>query len=180
MKTLRTLPLVLMAAACASMADRLDPLNTLPADIALAVAVPGAVVLGDGDAELRIAFASGGELLEDTRLPLQVRAGLSDAQTPAIPGEQVYEAALSLEDAEALARAQTRIAALRAGGVDGDGTFAITVTGGCRTGAPLDALHVTTWLRTDPNVPYAPLTPRTDVLGMLHDAGRDLPPCGGA
>lgn len=159
---------------------RLDPLNTPPSALGLAVGVPNAIELRDRDAVLRIAFAAGGQTLVDTAVPLSVRPGVADTRVPFLPGETVYAVSLAPAEAATIAAAQAEIRALRADGVEGEGTFSIAIVGGCRTGATLDALPVTTWLRTDPSIPYAPLTPRTDVLDQLRVAGVTVPPCGRA
>ncbi len=181
-RTALSLGALALAAACSPLGlvdmARLDPLNTPPAALGLALGVPNAVALRDGDAVLRLAFARDGEMLVDTRVPLSVRRGLPDAQVPSLPGEVLYAVTLAPAEAATVAAAQAEIRALRAAGTEGEGTLSITVVGGCRTGAALDALPVTTWLRTDPSVPYAPLTRRADALDAMRAAGVDVPPCG--
>jgi hypothetical protein len=177
-------PVLALVGACGAIlppglmaASRLDPLTTPPAAIGLAVGVPDTVVLADGDATLRIALAADGEMLVDTIVPLAIRRDAAGMPTPALPGEIVYAASLAPAEAATFAAAQAEIRRLRAGGTEGEGSFSITVVGGCRTGAPLDALPVTTWLRTDPTVPFTPLTRKTDVLAKLRQTGATLPRC---
>ena len=55
-------------------ASRLDPVNTPPGDVALAIGVPDTVQLLDGDAVLRITFAEDGHQLVHTEVP-EDRAG---------------------------------------------------------------------------------------------------------
>ena len=183
-RTIASLGALALAAACSPLgladAARLDPLNTPPSSLGLAVGVPDRVELRDGDAVLRIAYAAGGETLVDASVPLSVRKGLPGARVPALPGEVIYAVSLAPAEAARVAAAQAEIRALRAAGTEGEGTFSIAVAGGCRTTNALDALPVTTWLRTDPSVPYAPLTRRADALGALRAAGVTVPPCGGA
>lgn len=160
-------------------AARLDPLNTPPEDLGLAVGVPDAIVLKDGDAMIRLAFSAGGAPLVDTRVPLSVAPAPAELQNRAAAGEQIYAASLAPQNATALAAAQADIRTFRSSGTEGEGTLSIAVVGGCRRGPPLEALPVTTWLRTDPSAPFVPLTRRMDVLDELRAAGATLRPCAG-
>ena len=83
-RTIASLKALALAAACSPLglsdAARLDPLNTPPSALGLAVGVPDAIMLRDGDAVLRIAYAAGGETLVDASVPLSVRRGLAGAR----------------------------------------------------------------------------------------------------
>jgi hypothetical protein len=145
----------------------------------LAVSVPDKVVLNDGDAIIRLAFATDGKALVDARVPLSVEQAPAALQGEAVLGETVYAAFLSPENAETFAAAQAEIRALRAAGTMGEGLFSITVVGGCRRGLPLETLYVSTWLRPTPSAPFVPLTRRVDVLDDLHAVGISLRSCDG-
>lgn len=171
-------------AACTSIspagliaASRLDPLNTPPERIGVAVSVPSTVGLRDGDAALRIAFAEGEETLVDTSVPLAIMEGGPEAPAAEMSSENVYVATIQPEEAEAFAAAQDAIKRLRAAGVEGKGSLSISVAAACRRGAPLQSLPVATWLRTEPTGPFVPLTRRRDVLDDMGALASTLPPC---
>lgn len=183
----------LTLSACASVnpagliaASRLDPLNTPPAEIAVAVGVPDTVRLADGDAELRIAFTGGSaapDILVDETAPLQLRPITTGAPQPNSDSEAVYAARLAAGDAARIARAQAEIRALRARGIDGQGTLTVTVTGGCLLESPLRALPVSTWLQTDPEDGFVSLTREQDLFRALGESDAaalraQLIPCG--
>ena len=183
----------LTLSACASVnpagliaASRLDPLNTPPAEIAVAVGVPGTVRLADGDAELRIAFtggSAGSAVLVDEMAPLRLRPVTAGQPQPNSDGEIVYSARLAAEDAVRIAAAQAEIRALRARGIDGRGVLSVAVTGGCLLESPLRGLPVSTWLQTDPEDGFVSLTRRQDVFRALDESDAaalraHLIPCG--
>ncbi|MCV3272881.1 hypothetical protein [Roseobacter sinensis] len=182
----------LILSACSSVtpaglmaASRLDPLNTSPTEIVVAVGVPDSLRLADGDAQLYIGFKGGSAastvLVEETA-PLQVSRAPDGAIKPNGPDEAIYLARLAPEDAARIAAAQAEIKALRGRGIDGQGTLSIAVTGGCRVGAPLAALPVSTWLQTSPEDGFVRLTRQRDVFRAMDEGNRaaleaELTPC---
>ncbi|MEM7571235.1 MAG: hypothetical protein AAF337_15715, partial [Pseudomonadota bacterium] len=72
-------------------ARQIDPLNTPPSELTFAIAVPKALRLADGDADLRMAFTAGSSSapidLEKTA-QLQLRPGDASPPAPSGPDEQ--------------------------------------------------------------------------------------------
>ncbi|MEM8854766.1 MAG: hypothetical protein AAGD34_13775 [Pseudomonadota bacterium] len=167
-------------------ASRLDPLNTAPSDIDVAVGVQDNVRLTDGDAEFRIAFRSDGAtsaFLVDETVPLQLRPITNGTPEPNADDEIVYSARFADEDAARIAAAQAQIRALRARGIDGKGTLGVSVVGGCLVGATLNSLRVSTWLQTNPQDGYVSLTRGQDMLRAVGESDAaalraQLVPCG--
>ncbi|MEM6463770.1 MAG: hypothetical protein AAF724_17835 [Pseudomonadota bacterium] len=154
-------------------ASRIDPLNTPPSDIAVAVGVPRTLRLVDGDAVFKIAFrAEGGEapVVVDETVPLELRPLRGGMPKPNSTDEMIYSATFSAEGAERIAAAQQKIRSLRATGIDGKGSITISVTGGCFTQSLPDPLLVSTWLRTAPDEDYVQLTRQVDVLRSLDES----------
>lgn len=170
-------PRGLMAAA------RLDPLNTPPQDISVAVSVPAALRLRDGDAQLFLGYAP-----EDAAdaAPVAATVPLSLAQVPGTPGGSdgtaVYAFELAPADAARVAEVQRRIRDMKAREIKGSGTFRVEVSGGCLTRPLGDTLPVATWLRARPEAAFVPLTRRTDIWPLLSAEARaalaaELVPC---
>ncbi|MEM8694173.1 MAG: hypothetical protein AAGG57_20190 [Pseudomonadota bacterium] len=169
----------LILSACASVnpagliaASRLDPVNTAPAEIAVALGVPETVRLRDGDAVFRIVFESedpDARSLVDETVPLLVREIDDSGPLPSAAGEIVYTARFAPEDAVRIAEAQAKIRAFRAQGIEGQGTLGVMVDGGCVAGPALDALPVSTWLQTNPEAGFVSLTRRQDVFKALDE-----------
>lgn len=167
-------------------ASRLDPLNTPPSEIAIAVGVPGTLRLADGDAELRLTF-TGGDAASTFRVEetasLQLRPVTVGKPQPNSDAEVVYSARLAAEDAGRVAAAQAEIRDLRARGIDGQGTLSVTVTGGCLEAPPISTLPVSTWLQTNPEDGFVSLTRRQDLFRALDERDTaalraQLVPCG--
>lgn len=191
-RALATLAVATTAAACSTLnpaglvaASRLDPLNTPPSEISVAVGVPETLRLADGDAEFRIAFRGGSAastiMLEEVA-PLRLSAVGSDGPRPSASDEIVYIARIAPEDAGRIAAVQQEIRDLRAAGTDGDGSLTVRVVGGCFVGGPPEALAISTWLRTDPSDGFVQLTRRQDVTRAIgaRDAAMlmsQLSPC---
>ncbi|ABG32002.1 hypothetical protein CEP88_02120 [Roseobacter denitrificans] len=183
-RSIAALFILAITSACAAVtprgvmeAARLDPLNTPPQELGLALSVPDTIVLKDGDAMVRLALSVAGEALVDARVPLSVQRAPEAILVSASQGEVIYAASLTPQNAAILAAAQAETRALRAAGTQGEGIFSIAVVGGCRTGDPLEALPVSTWLRTNPSASFVPLTRRMDVLDGLEGGGVMVPPC---
>ncbi|MGP1253202.1 MAG: hypothetical protein ACTS10_02235 [Kiloniellales bacterium] len=170
----------LALSACASVspagliaASRLDPLNTPPSEIAVAIGVPGSLRLADGDAELRIAFTGGSAastVLIDETASLQLRLVSAGEPQPNSDEEVVYAAHLAAEDATRIAAAQAEIRALRARGIEGKGALGVTVVGGCLLESPLRVLPVSTWLQTDREDGFVSLTREQDIFRVLDES----------
>lgn len=192
LRTLATLAIVATASACGTMnpaglvaASRLDPLNTPPSEISVAVGVPETLRLEDGDAEFRIAFRGGSAastiMLEEVA-PLSLSVAGSEGPRPSTSGETVYIARIAPEDAGRISAVQQEIRDLRAAGTDGDGSLTVRVVGGCFVGARPEVISVSTWLQTDPSDGFVQLTRRQDVTRAIgaRDAAMlmsQLSPC---
>lgn len=165
--------------ACASVspagliaAARLDPLNTPPNQIAVAVGVPQQFRLRSGDARLRISFKGGtaaATVQVQEAVPLQfARSGGARRDAPVgNAGETVYVAHLAAEDAAAFARAQAEIRALRQKGVPGSGSLNVEIVGGCHVGALPAKLPVSSWLETNAGDGFVALTRQVDLFASL-------------
>ena len=170
--------------ACGSLSSRglvaasqLDPVTTPPADVALAITVPQTLQLADGDAVLRISYGDAARTIVDTEVPLTIAPATASVGIRAQLGDTLYVARVAEGDAEIFAAAQEEIRALRPTVQDGRGTLAIMVTGGCRTGPPLNALPVSTWFQTHPAAEFVPLTRQMDLSDELKKRGVTIPEC---
>lgn len=173
------LALMPLLAACTSLspagllaARKLDPVNTPPADIAVAVGVPQTLRLGDGDASFRLAFSGGtpsATVRLDETVPLRIAASDGEGPAPNAPGEAVYVARIAPADAGRIAAVQREIRQLRASGMTGQGSLSISVTGGCLIGPAPDILTVSTWLQTDPAEGFVALTRRQDIARAIGE-----------
>lgn len=174
-----TISLCLMAAVlagCSSLtpagmiaAMRLDPLETPPGNLTVALGVPDALIMQDGDAQFRLAFQPEDPTAAvpvDTTVPLTL---LDDANGPraAAAGEAIYVFGFSPQDAALVSAAQKQILALKEQQIDGDGKMNITIVGGCLTRDLGGSLPVSTWLRSDPQASFAPLIRRVDFFDVL-------------
>jgi len=190
---LATLAMTAILSACGSVspsgilaASRLDPLNTNPSEIAIAVGVPDTLRLKDGDAVLSIAF-QGGSVTSTIRLeetaPLQVTLANNGTPRPTAEDEVVYVARIEAADASRIADLQQQIKDIRAAGTQGEGSLTVQVVGGCFVGTRPDGIAVSTWLQTDPDDGFVQLTRRQDVVRAVgaQDAElllSQLRPCG--
>ncbi len=150
-------------------ASRLDPLQTSPADISVAVSVPEDFAIQNGDAALFLGFVPEEA---DKWDPVAVTVPLSvdgEMQGPRQPeqGEAIFVLNFAQSDASALAAAQHQIRALRAAGVEGKGTLSVSVEGGCWKTDPAETLPIATWLRTRPAGDFVALTRRTDLFEAM-------------
>ncbi|MEL6411679.1 MAG: hypothetical protein AAGJ89_11275 [Pseudomonadota bacterium] len=149
-------------------ASQLDPLETNPSDIAVAVRVPKKLILREGDATLALSY------LPDDRfsfaaITAEVPLSVTSEDWPyEIDSDAVtYVLAFSETDGANLQQTQAKIKALRASGIEGKGTLAINVEGGCFTGPLEGQLIVATWIRTNPTAGFVQLTRPTDIFGTL-------------
>lgn len=167
--------LAITLAGCSSLtpagliaASRLDPLDTAPGDLAVAVSVPSQVRLRDGDAMLSLTFApdDASKTPVAASVPLSV-AENADSPTPPSDGTTVYTFAFAPDAAAQLTSAQTRIKAMRASGIEGKGSLSIGVDGGCLTGELNGSFSVATWLKTSPQASFVSLSRETDLFVAL-------------
>lgn len=165
-----------MLAGCSSVspagliaAARLDPLETSPGDIAVAVSVPEALQLRDGDAVLYLGFVPDDPAVAApvaATVPLSVSESMVGPRA-ALPGERVYVFGFTPATAAQLEDVQARIKTLKAEDVQGEGTLSIGVEGGCVVDDLGDALPVATWLRTGPEAKFVTLTNATNLFDLM-------------
>lgn len=159
-------------------ASQLDPLSTAPSDITVGVGVPNTVQLANGDAEFRMLFRvdpSKSDAVVDETVRLEVGQAAPDPRISSAPDEVVYEARFSPENANRIAKAQSKIKALSESGIEGQGSIAISVIGGCFVGDRPEVLAFSTWLKVTPNGSFVPLTRQADLRDALgRDAGAAL------
>lgn len=170
---LATLACAAAVSACSGMnpagliaASRLDPLNTAPSEIAVAVGVPQTLRLTDGDAELRIAFRGATEestILVEEVAPLVLSASDTAGPSRSTSDETVYVARVAPEDATRIAAVQQEIRNLRSAGTDGNGSLTVRVTSGCFVGERPATIAVSTWIQTNPSDGFVQLTHRQDL-----------------
>ena len=165
-----------IAAACAQVspgglmkAARLDPLETPPGDISVAVAVPQNIQIRSGDAALYLGYQP------EIGQPVDIVVPLSRQEDPLAPmplraDQVVYVFGFAPDAATALARTQAQIRELKAAGVDGTGTLSIMISGGCYEGELNDTLITSTWLRTGPDASFTQLTRAANLFALLDAA----------
>lgn len=179
-----------MLAGCSSLspsgliaAARLDPVETSPSDLSIAVSVPEVLRLHDGDASLYFGFAPDDANIAGpvaTTVPLSI----SNETGPRAPvaGEAIYVFGFSASAAAQLSAVQDQIRSLQAKDIQGTGTLSVGIKGGCLTGALDGSLPTATWLRTSPAESFTALTRTTDILDALPQKERiqllaQLKPC---
>lgn len=150
-------------------AARLDPLETPPSDIFVAVAVPQSIEIRSGDAALYLGFQPEQGARVDATVPLS-RSETVIPPRPARADQSVFVFGFAPDDAAVLAQTQAQIKTLKAAGVDGAGTLSILISGGCYTGALDDVLVASTWLKTSPDAAFTQLTRAANLYDLL-DAG---------
>lgn len=171
----------LLLSSCASLnpagliaAARLDPLDTHPSNINVALAVPDSVQLRDGDAYFSMSFVPDDDAdnpLGDN-IPLAVKPSQNGPRAP-LEGETIYVLGFAPQDIAKVTEMQTQVRQLRAQGVKGRGEISVGVNGGCLTNPDLKALTVTIWLRTDPDSSFVTLVRQTDLFSHIDDQERD-------
>jgi len=165
--------LALILAGCAGVspagliaASRLDPLESPPGNISVAVSVPDAVQLKKGDADLSLAFVPDDPERAASiskSVPLSISSRVAGPRDPK-EGEAIFVLGFSEEDAVGLTAIQDQIKSLRSKGVEGSGSLSVAITGGCVTRELDDGLPVTIWLRTDPGAKFVLLTRSADLF----------------
>ena len=151
-------------------AARLDPIETPPSDIAIAISVPEILRLNDGDAMLFLGFAPDDADPIGATVPLTISTE-PGPQTPDA-GEAIYVFAFSVPDAAELSAIQAQIRALKAEDTAGTGTLSVQINGGCLTDDLPERLQVATWIRTSPTQAFVSLTRQTDFLEALPEQER--------
>lgn len=149
---------------------RLDPMTARPGDMTVAVGVPDALNLRDGDAVFAIAYAPQDPNAEpiDASYPLVIISGGAGPREP-LAGETIYLARFAPEDAAELAAVQAQIRRDREMGGEGKGSISVGVEGGCLADRSIEALPVSIWLQTDPGASFAPLVSGADLFGELTE-----------
>ncbi|WP_298838195.1 hypothetical protein [uncultured Roseobacter sp.] len=158
-------------------AAQLNPLETNPGDVSVAVSAPDAVRLRDGDATLYLGYRPENPDIApiETTVALSVR---DHGQLPRAPerGEQFYVLSIGPDAAAQLSAVQKKIREAKAAGVEGLGTLSIAVNSGCLTRDLEGALIVSTWLRTDPTGDFVQLTRKTDLSDQSDQSLTDAFP----
>lgn len=128
--------LAMSVAACTSVSpvgmmrlSQVDPLALDPAALSVAIDLPSALHLRDGDATLRLAVE--GRL--DETFVLDVDGVPEHAVAPAAAGRHVVLAGIGAEDHERFASSQATARAVRASRGRAKGSMTVSVTGGCRS-----------------------------------------------
>lgn len=153
-------------------AMQLDPLETPPAALSVAVSVPRNVALSDGDVFMSLGFVPEDAGVTEpvlAKVPLSVVES-GTAPAPRSPEDRVYVLMLDQSAALELAAAQSRIQALKAQRVKGQGSLSVAVEGGCVEGLLENSFPVATWLRPNPAEDFVQLTRRTDFFAALDQA----------
>jgi hypothetical protein len=152
---------------------RLDPVETPPSDLSIAVSVPEVLRLSNGDASLYLGFLPDDTGIADP-VDTTVFLTISSETGPRSPnsGEAIYVFGFSASAAKQLSAVQSQIRSLRTSGIAGSGTLSVAVVGGCLTGDLDGTLKVSTWLRTSPSGSFVPLVRETDILNELHQQER--------
>ena len=179
LRSLLLLSLALLS-GCASLSpqtlwalSQFDPLNADPAAIAVAVGMQEQWQLRDGDAEMRFMF-----MLEGANSPavnelfaLHSAVAADGTTPPPLVGEVVYRVQIAAADHERLRLAQQRVRQFKADGLKGQGTLEIEVMGGCHHGPLPATLMVRTFIQTDPDVGFMPLSSQLDLFTELDETG---------
>ncbi|MEZ5557112.1 MAG: hypothetical protein R3E86_00985 [Pseudomonadales bacterium] len=182
--------LIVCLSGCASLspagliaAARLDPLETDPADLAVAAVVPLELRLRDGDVTLLFSYApSGDDAAVDELFALRLVEPADPATLGLNSNERAYVADIAPEDRDRLRRAQATVRRYRAMGDDGSGTLALDLRGACFVGPRPDRLPFRGFLRTNRDDRFVQLVWRRNLLTDLEAAQRDglqtrLAPC---
>jgi len=164
--------------------SRLDPLESPLSDLVVAISIPEALRLRNGDAEFRLGFTpedqSATDVIDET-VPLTHMDGIEGPRPTAV-GETIYVLGFSTQDAANLTHIQDQIKTMQAQDIKGTGTLSITIRGGCLTNDLAQGLVVSTWLRIDPAANFVLLTRNVNLLDVLPPARRaqlkgNLIPC---
>lgn len=147
-----------------------NPLGANPSDYTVAVAVPEALSLRDGDAVMSVSHMPDDPNVQEVfeEFPLSLSA---DAIGPRPPqeGEAIYVMKFTPAVAEDLRLVQHQIKESRQAGVTGKGSISVRVSGGCLTDQTAETLPITLWLRTRPDGKFVPLIVGRDLLDAFSE-----------
>ena len=172
-----------MSIATMVAAAQLDPLETNPSDIRLAIIAPPHLRIADGDIALIMGF-DGGEpdLKFEERYLADIarnRSGASGISTGDLAKGALSLLSLRDEDAASMRSLQARIKAIRATGIRGRGYIGFSAMG-CSTqpvgGRPLP---ISVYFQPKPEADFTPLTRDADLIAMLRKTDDVLPRCDG-
>ncbi|WP_312360596.1 hypothetical protein [Ensifer sp.] len=172
-----------LSAGSAGPVSRLDPSQTDPSDLRVALVVPKELVLRRGDAALGFSFRDGDAAAESRSYPLEVNAGgASDSavHSQVSSGETLYILALAKGDARQLRALQAKIAPAEDGKPGERGSLSIQFSGGCWRGAfPAGRkVVVNAWMQRSADAGYVPAISNLDLMQTLNQANVSaLPAC---
>ena len=186
MLRIRSLPLValvLLLSGCLSVTPRglvemagFDPLHMNPAELGAGLGVPDTIRLVDGDAMISMSYQVRGEPTPrvNERFLLELSDSTEVSGTP-LPGkgERIYVGRLSRLDAIRMKDVQQRILRYRSEGLAGQGSFSVSLRGGCTTAPQLASLPFRTFVKTRPDAAYVETTRRADFLAALPRQQRE-------
>lgn len=139
-------------------------------DMSFAVAVPDGFRLENGDATLDLEYTAGSTTLQET-ISLNISRSETFASAVDASGD-VYVGRLGTAAKEQFEQFQQAVARNEATGVEGNGGLAVSVTGGCFSGAPLDELPISTWVQMDASQGYFEIIKDRDLFSMLDQPTR--------
>ncbi len=164
--------------------SQLSPLDAKPSDMRFAVRSPHYLRVRNGDISVTMSFDAGDEVtrfvevykpvIDENAIPGQgISIGTQD-------GSRLAIARLSEEDAVSMKALQTRIKALNAAGVEGEGRFSVSATGCAESQIPDKPILLTTWIRRAPSEDYFILTRNVDIRKLVSQTGSspvNIPSC---
>lgn len=187
MLQIRVLPfalLVMLLSGCLSVTPRgliemagFNPLQMDPTELGAGLGVPDTIRLLDGDAMITMTYQVRGEsaprVNEMFLLELSDSTGVAGTPLP-VEGERIYIGRLSRLDALRMKDVQERILRYRSEGLSGQGSFSVSLRGGCTTTPLLARLPFRTFVKTRADAAYVETTRRTDFLASLPKSQREV------
>ena len=182
-RSLVLVPLLAVLSGCLSVTPRglvemagFDPLQMNPAELGAGLGVPSSIRLADGDAMIELAWQVQGEPgpRVNERFLLEISDSSELASTP-MParGERIYIGRLSGLDSVRMKDVQQRILRYRAEGLEGRGSFSISLRGGCTSAPPLTELPFRTFVKTRSESSWVEMTRRTDIVAAIPPLRRE-------
>jgi hypothetical protein len=176
------LPVLALLSGCMTVTPRglvamagFSPLQMNPAELGAGLGVPQSIRLADGDAMIAMTWQVRGEAAPrvNERFLLQISDSSEVAGTPPpAPGERIYIGRLSDLDSVRMKDVQERILRYKSEGLEGQGSFSISLRGGCTTAPPLTALPFRTYVKTSSDSSWIETTRRSDFVATLPPQGR--------
>ena len=176
------LPLLALLTGCMTVTPRalvamagFDPLHMNPAELGAGLGVPRSIRLADGDAMIAMTWQVRGEAAPrvNERFLLQIADSSEVAGSPPPTGEErTYIGRLSALDATRMKDVQARILRYKSEGLVGQGSFSISLRGGCTTAPPLTELPFRTFVKTRSDRSWIETTRRSDFVATLPPHGR--------